>query len=66
LLLQNNHILVLDEPTNHLDIPTREKLEEAIMQYDGAIIISSHDEYFLNKIRVDRTINLAKIDEKCF
>ena len=43
-------LLVLDEPTNHLDIPSKEMLEEACQNFDGAVIAVSHDRYFLKKI----------------
>ena len=58
LLLNNNHILILDEPTNHLDIPTRENIESALQQYKGAIIVTSHDRYFLDAIKIRRSVKL--------
>ena len=50
LLLQNPSVLLLDEPTNHLDIEAIEWLEGFLKSYNGAIIIISHDRYFLDKI----------------
>lgn len=60
LLLSQNHLLILDEPTNHLDLPTREKIEHALRNYQGAMLIASHDTYSLQKIGIGRTINLDK------
>ncbi|MED4452695.1 ribosomal protection-like ABC-F family protein [Metabacillus fastidiosus] len=62
LLINQYDVLILDEPTNHLDLRSREQLESTLQQYNGTIIVVSHDYYFLNKlceklIRIDsRTI----------
>ncbi len=50
LIYSQKNVLVLDEPTNHLDIPAREALESALEEYDGTIIVVSHDRFFLDKI----------------
>lgn len=53
LLLTKPDILILDEPTNHLDIETLSWLEQYLQGYEGAILIVSHDRYFLDKVVKD-------------
>lgn len=57
LFLQGPNFLILDEPTNHLDIPTREVLEQALLEFGGTYLVVSHDRYFLDKI-TQRTLVL--------
>lgn len=57
LLLSNPDLLLLDEPTNHLDIESVTWLEDFLKTYSGAVIIISHDRYFLDKI-VTKTIEI--------
>ncbi|GHW02246.1 ABC transporter ATP-binding protein [candidate division SR1 bacterium] len=58
----NYDLLILDEPTNHLDIDTREVIESALMDYEGALLIVSHDQYFVQEIMIDRIVEI--IDER--
>ncbi|MCH4187157.1 MAG: ABC-F family ATP-binding cassette domain-containing protein [Megasphaera sp.] len=59
LFLQGANFLILDEPTNHLDIPTREVLEQALLDFGGTYLVVSHDRYFLDKI-TQRTLVLEQ------
>ena len=59
MLLEKPNLLVLDEPTNHLDIDTIAWLENYLVNYSGALIIVSHDRYFLDKVATI-TLDLTK------
>ncbi|PNZ26301.1 ribosomal protection-like ABC-F family protein [Staphylococcus rostri] len=60
LLLQPTELLLLDEPTNHLDIQSIEWLAQYIKQYTGAVVIVSHDRYFLDEV----TNQIVEIDQQ--
>ena len=64
LMLTKANLLLLDEPTNHLDAFSREELENTLLDYDGTLLIVSHDRYFINKIAT-RIFELKKdgVDE---
>ncbi len=59
LLLQEPDLLLLDEPTNHLDLDTVEWLEDYLLRYSGAILVVSHDRFFLDRI-ASITFDLAQ------
>ena len=58
LMLGGYNFLLLDEPTNHLDAFSREELEETLLNYQGTMLIVSHDRYFINKL-ANRIIELT-------
>ena len=57
MILQNPDVLLLDEPTNHLDLPSIEWLEKYLMHYPGAVVIVSHDRFFLDRM-VNKVVEL--------
>ncbi len=58
LVLSGANFFLLDEPTNHLDTPSREALEQTLLEYEGTMLIISHDRYFINKL-ADRIIEIT-------
>ncbi len=56
------NFLILDEPTNHLDIASCEAVEEAIAEFDGTVLVVSHDRYFLDRVAT----RVIEIDERAF
>ena len=50
LILKKVNFLIMDEPTNHMDIQSKEALEKALSEYNGTMLIVSHDRYFINKL----------------
>lgn len=58
IMLSKPNFLILDEPTNHLDINSREVLENALMDFDGTLLVVSHDRYFINKL-ANKTVYLT-------
>jgi ATP-binding cassette subfamily F protein 3 len=57
LMLSDANLLVLDEPTNNLDLPSCEVLEQALDDFEGTVLVVSHDRYFLDRV-VDRIVEL--------
>jgi len=57
ILMQESNFLILDEPTNHLDIVTKELFQQALLKYNGTILIVSHDRFFLDNL-ITRVIEI--------
>ena len=61
LMMANGaNLLVLDEPTNHLDLPAIEQLEQALDTFAGTVLLVTHDRELLERVRLTRTIELAR------
>ena len=58
LLLEEANVLILDEPTNHLDMQTKDLFQRALLEYDGTLVIVSHDRFFLDNL-VDKVIEIT-------
>jgi len=65
LMLQKPNLLLLDEPTNHLDIDSRQALDQALREFSGTIILTSHDRYLLNSVAT-RIVEIANGASKVF
>ena len=57
MLISPVNFLIMDEPTNHLDISSKDALEQALLEYDGTLLLISHDRYFLDKL-VSRVLEI--------
>ena len=58
MALTRGNVLILDEPTNHIDLGTKEVLEDALAEFQGTIILVSHDRYLINKV-ASRVLELS-------
>lgn len=58
LRLRESNVLLLDEPTNHLDLQTKEAIEDALREFEGVILLISHDRYLLNRVP-DQILDLS-------
>jgi len=65
VLVQQPDLLILDEPTNHLDADTTLWLEETLLEYAGAVMLITHDRYFLDRV-VDRMIEVSRAELTTF
>jgi ATP-binding cassette subfamily F protein 3 len=61
LMLSGANFLLLDEPTNNLDLPSCEVLENALDEFEGTVLVISHDRYFLDRV-VERIVDLREGD----
>ncbi|MDR1197035.1 MAG: ATP-binding cassette domain-containing protein [Candidatus Nomurabacteria bacterium] len=58
LMLGNHQLIILDEPTNHLEIKTREVIERALADFQGAILFASHDRYFAQQMKPNQIVSV--------
>ncbi len=65
LMLRRPNLLLLDEPTNHLDIDSRQALDQALREFSGTVILTSHDRYLLNSVAT-RIVEIAGGSAKTF
>ena len=61
MMLSDANFLLLDEPTNNLDLPSSEVLENALDDFEGTVLVVSHDRYFLDRV-VNRIVDLEDGD----
>ena len=64
LMLEPSNLLFLDEPTNHLDVATKDALRRAIMDYEGGVIVVSHEKDFFDGDWVDKIIDIEQMNKK--
>ena len=68
LIMKKNNMLILDEPTNHLDLKSREELERELIDYEGTLLIVSHDKYLIesvcDKILLIKDKKISRIEKK--
>lgn len=65
ILIESPDLLLLDEPTNHLDMKSVEWLESYLKDYDGSVIIVSHDRYFLDKVE-NKVVEIENLTSKTY
>ncbi len=65
LILKSVNLLIMDEPTNHMDLESKEALENALSEYNGTLLIVSHDRYFINKL-ADKIYHIDKNGVSCY
>jgi ATP-binding cassette subfamily F protein 3 len=65
LLVQQANCLVMDEPTNHLDMRSKKKLQDALLAYDGTLLIVSHDRAFLDPL-VNKVLEVSRNGTRIF
>jgi ATP-binding cassette, subfamily F, member 3 len=62
-LLSGAPVVILDEPTNHLDVPSIQVMEQAILHFPGAVILASHDRFFIERVAT-RELNLGNANDR--